>query len=199
MTSADSDLSGSRLRVARSRGAVPGLLLIVLGAWGALIPLLGGYFDFGLAPDDTWNLTNGRWWLEVLPGIVVVVGGLLLVIGSDRITTSLGGWVAAAGGVWFVIGSTVQPVIDIDSLGAPLHASDVGAMAERLALTEGLGVVIVFIAAWALGALAVVGVRDVRRSHHRAASHAHSVDIHRDNVDAPIASKREATAVEHSR
>ncbi len=133
MTSVDSDLSGNRLRVSRTRGAMPGLLLILLGAWGIFIPLIGGYFDFGLAPNDTWNLTNERWWLEVLPGIAVVVGGLLLVIGSDRITTSLGGWVAAAGGVWFVIGGTVQPVTAIDSLGSPLHNSDAGAMAERCA------------------------------------------------------------------
>ena len=198
MTSVDSDLSGNRLRVSRTRGAMPGLLLILLGAWGIFVPLIGGYFDFGLAPNDTWNLTNERWWLEVLPGIAVVVGGLLLVIGSDRITTSLGGWVAAAGGVWFVIGGTVQPVTAIDSLGSPLHNSDAGAMAERLLLTDGLGVVVVFIAAWALGALAVVGVRDVRRSRHRAARRDQTVDVRRDN-DSVNSSTDESTSLDRSR
>ena len=183
----DSSLSGSRLRISRSRGAVPGLILILLGAWGILIPLIGGYFNFGFAPNDTWNLTEARWWFEVLPGVVVVVGGLLLLIGSDRITTSLGGWLAALGGVWFVTGTTVQPILVLDALGVPLHNSDVGAMAERLMLTNGLGIVIVFISAWALGALAVVGVRDVRAAarHRTVPVRDTDVDIREKDVDAP--------------
>ena len=176
MTYVDSEVSASRLRVSRSRGAAPGILLIVLGAWGFLIPLVGGYFDFGFSPNDTWNLTNSRWWFEVLPGIVVVVGGLLLLVGANRIITSLGGWVAAAGGAWFVIGGTVQPIMNVETLGSPIHDSEVGAMAERLLLTDGLGVVIVFVAAWALGALAVIGVRDVRWANRRI-----DVDARSDN------------------
>jgi len=164
---AASETAGGRLRLARSRGAVPGVILIVLGAWAALSPLVGGYFDFGFAPDDTWNLTPARWWLEVLPGIVVILGGLLLVLGSDRITTSLGGWLGAAGGAWLAVGATVQPVTTIPALGQPLRTDDVGVMATHLLLTIGLGVVVVFVSAWALGALAVVGVRDVRRARER--------------------------------
>jgi hypothetical protein len=144
------------------------VLLILLGAWGALAPLIGPSFNFGFTPDDAWNLTNDRWWLEVLPGIVVVVGGLLLLFGTDRITASIGGWLAAAGGAWFVVGTTVQPVINVNAPGTPLHTTARGSMVERLTMFDGLGVVIVFIAAWALGALAVVGVRDVRHARRRA-------------------------------
>ena len=32
------------LQVPRSRGAICGLLLVLLGVWGALIPLVGPYF-----------------------------------------------------------------------------------------------------------------------------------------------------------
>ena len=162
------DVSVSRLRVSRSRGATCGVLLILLGAWGALIPLVGPYWNFGFTPDTTWNLTNGRWWLEVLPGLVVALGGLLLLIGTDRITASIGGWLAAAGGAWFVVGTTVQPVISVDPLGSPIHTTARGSMIEKLTMFDGLGVLIVFLAAWALGALAVVGVRDVRHARSRA-------------------------------
>ena len=37
-------------RVPRSRGAASGLLLLLLGAWGFLIPLVGPYVDFGYSP-----------------------------------------------------------------------------------------------------------------------------------------------------
>ena len=38
------------MRIPRSRGAVSGLLLIVLGAWSALIPFIGPSFDLATTP-----------------------------------------------------------------------------------------------------------------------------------------------------
>src|SRR5262249_52014882 len=48
------------LQVPRSRGAVSGLLLVLLGLWGALIPLVGPYFHYAYTPDSAWTLTAGR-------------------------------------------------------------------------------------------------------------------------------------------
>src|ERR1700712_140264 len=89
------------MRLPRSRGAFSGLLLIVLGAWGALVPFIGPYFNFAYRSDDTWVWTSARFWLEVLPGGVVALGGLLLLTSVNRFSGSIGGWLAAAGGVWF--------------------------------------------------------------------------------------------------
>ena len=170
MTELDpAEVSGGRIRIARSRGAVSGILLILLGAWGALAPLVGPYWNFGFTPNETWNMTDGRWWFQVLPGIVTVIGGLLLFFGTDRITTSIGGWIAAAAGAWYVIGVPLQPNLTLGSIGEPIHSSLRASTIERLALFEGLGVLIVFVSAYALGRLAVVGVRDVRHARHRAA------------------------------
>ena len=66
---------GGRLQMQRSRGAMSGLLLILLGAWGALAPFVGPYFDFAFSPDRAWAWTEARGWLQVLPGAVAVVGG----------------------------------------------------------------------------------------------------------------------------
>jgi hypothetical protein len=162
------DVRGGRIRIPRSRGAVSGILLILLGAWGALIPMVGPYFNFGFMPDDAWNLTEGRWWFQVLPGIVTVIGGLLLLLGTDRITASIGGWLAAAAGAWYIIGLTLQPNLSLGSIGQSFHTSLGASTFERLALFEGLGALILFISAYALGRLAVVGVRDVRHARHRA-------------------------------
>jgi hypothetical protein len=162
------EVSGGRIRIARSRGAVSGVLLILLGAWGALAPLVGPYWNWGFTPNETWSLTDGRWWFQVLPGIVTVIGGLLLFFGTDRITTSIGGWLAAAAGVWYVIGIPLEPNLTLGSIGEPIHSSLRASTFERVALFEGLGVLIVFVSAYALGRLAVVGVRDVRHARHRA-------------------------------
>ena len=48
------------LQVPRSRGAVSGLLLVLLGLWGALIPLVGPYFHYAYTPTSAWTLTTGR-------------------------------------------------------------------------------------------------------------------------------------------
>jgi hypothetical protein len=163
------DLHGGRIRIARSRGALSGFLLVLLGAWGALVPLVGPYWNFGFTPNDTWNLTDGRWWFEVLPGIVAVVGGLLLLVGTDRISASVGGWLAVAAGAWYVVGPTLQPTMtSLGSIGSPIHTSTNGSTVERLTLFVGLGALIIFVAALGLGRLAVVGVRDVRYAQTRA-------------------------------
>ena len=56
------------LRMPRSRGAVSGLLLVMLGAWGALIPFVGPHFNFAYTPNQDWAWTTARGWLEVFPG-----------------------------------------------------------------------------------------------------------------------------------
>ena len=58
--------------IPRSRGAVSGVLLVILGAIAALIPLVGPYFDFTVGPTDAWNFSDGHLWLSVVPGAVVV-------------------------------------------------------------------------------------------------------------------------------
>jgi hypothetical protein len=150
------------MRVPRSRGAFSGLLLILLGAWGALVPFIGPYFDFAYRSDETWVWTSARFWLEVLPGAVVVLGGLMLLASVNRFSGSIGGWLAAAGGAWFIVGTTLAATLDIGSIGDPQNTSKGGRALETLAYFNGLGAIILLLAAFALGRLAVVGLRDVR-------------------------------------
>ena len=66
------------LQMRRSRGAASGFLLVLLGAWGALIPFIGPYFHYAYTPDTAWTYTTARLWLEILPGAAVFLGGILL-------------------------------------------------------------------------------------------------------------------------
>jgi hypothetical protein len=192
-------------RVPRTRGAVSGALLVLLGAWGALVPFIGPYFDYSFGTDQTWHWTNARGWLEVLPGAVVVVGGWLVLISKHRVSGSLGGWLAAAGGAWFVVGQSLAPLWHTGSVGAPPSTRDAGRAVAQLGYFYGLGVLIVFLAAFALGRLAVVGVRDLqaaRRDEERAAEQARVAELERQRqVDEELRNRQaaEAAAAEQAR
>ena len=56
---------GSRFRVARTRGALSGVVLVVLGAWAALVPFIGPYFDFAYTPsaNQAWIWTAERGYM----------------------------------------------------------------------------------------------------------------------------------------
>jgi hypothetical protein len=150
----------SRLEMARSRGAITGPLLMLLGAWGALIPFFGHSFGFGYTPDNTWTWTVARGWLEVAPGAAAFLGGLLLTVSAHRVPAMFGGWLAAAGGAWLVLGTVVTPWWSAGNIGTPIGTTD-QMVWERIGMFAGLGVVIVFLAAVALGRISVIGVRDV--------------------------------------
>lgn len=130
---------------------VVALLLIALGAWGALIPFLGPYFDFAVSPDEPWRWTAARGWLSVLPGAVTVVGGLILLSSGRRGGAALGAWLAVAAGTWLAIGSVLADPLGIGPIGTPTADSAVMRAVEQLTYHELLGVVIVFLAAIILG------------------------------------------------
>ena len=151
------------LQVPRSRGAVSGLLLVLLGLWGALIPLVGPYFHYAYTPNSAWTLTTGRVWLEIVPGVATFIGGMILLASASRPLAMFGAYLAAAGGAWFALGMVIIPLWPAASTldpGSPAGATTVLRQLEHLGFYTGLGVVIVFVAALALGRLTVVGVRD---------------------------------------
>jgi len=152
------------LYMPRSRGAVTGLILIVLGAWGALIPFVGPLFNWAYTVDPAWTWTTAKGWLEVLPGVAAAVGGLLLLAAGNRASAMFGGWLAVFAGAWFVVGRTFAATLNIGDVGQPLAT---GAQADlKRALLEvtyftGLGALIVFLGGAALARVAVRHARDV--------------------------------------
>lgn len=152
-----------RMQMPRSRGAISGFLLILLGIWGGLVPFLGPVFGYSYTPANAWDPTWGRFWLEVLPAVATIVGGGWLLGSAHRAFGSLGAWLAAAGGAWFVIGQDISRLWNngIPAAGTPASASILGAVTEQIGYFVGLGTVIVFLAASALGRMSVIGRRDV--------------------------------------
>ena len=151
-----------RFAMRRSRGAVSGLLLVSLGAWGALIPFIGHYFSFGFTPDANWTWTAARAWLEVLPGAVTLLAGLLLVGATNRAGAHFAAWAAAAAGAWFALGHTFSPLWSAGYLGTP-DGGSTRAVWEQVGMFSGLGVLVVLLAAIAIGRTSLTAASDLAR------------------------------------
>jgi hypothetical protein len=146
-----------------NRGRLTGSLLVLLGAWGALVPFIGPYLGFAYTPDKAWVLTSGRLWLSVVPGAAALLGGFVVAAAADR-GAATGAFLAALGGAWFVIGRPVTafalasmhitpgtPVVPRGAFFSPGATRFV----EDFVFFYGLGVVIVFVASVALGEVVV--------------------------------------------
>ncbi len=147
--------------VPRTRGGISGFMLMLLGAWGAVIPFVGPYFGYAYTPDTTWTYTTGRLWLSIVPGAAAFLGGVMVLLAVSRPAAMTSGFLAALAGAWFVAGVPILAVITTAGPGTPVtspgsaFSAPVMRLLEGLGFHYGLGVVIVFFAALALGRFAV--------------------------------------------
>ena len=95
-------------RIPRTKGALSGLIIVLLGIWAGLVPFVGPYFHFAMHSNQHWQWFADRFWLEVLPAIVAIVGGAILMVGMTRASTMFGALLALAAGLWFIVGPNVS-------------------------------------------------------------------------------------------
>jgi hypothetical protein len=143
------------MRIARTTGAVSGLLIALLGIWGAVIPFVGPYFDYSFGVNSTWHYTTDRLVLCILPGAAALVGGVLIVKAASRGAGAFGGWLAVLAGGWFVIGPALSRVWEHTGgpIGPPLFGTTRQAL-ELIGYFYGLGAVMIALAAFAVGRFA---------------------------------------------
>jgi hypothetical protein len=142
---------GSRL--ARSTGAMGGLIVIVLGLWGALIPFVGPYFGYGFGTHASWHYGTNRLWLDILPGVVAILAGAMMLGAVSRRTGLLAGCLGLAAGAWFVVGPSVAITWEhgaIGPIGAPIGGRT-RQMFEYVGFFYGAGGLIVALVAFASG------------------------------------------------
>jgi hypothetical protein len=127
-----------------------GLVIFILGLWGGLIPFVGPYFNYALGPDHAWKWTTGRLWLDILPGVAAVLGGLMLMSAGPRPHARLGALLALAGGIWFVIGPEISQLWATGGAQGAGHGGAHRQMLEMLGFHTGLGVIVAALAGYAL-------------------------------------------------
>lgn len=141
------------LRIRSRWDSICGVLLILLGGWGALVPFVGPYFHYAYTPGGAWHFTLARLWLEVLPGAAAVLGGALVTVSAGRPAGVAGAVLAALAGGWFAVGGAVNSIWPhLGTAGVPT-GSAIQTGLEKIGYFTGLGVVIVFVAALTLGRL----------------------------------------------
>jgi hypothetical protein len=139
------------VRLPRTTGVLSGLLVLLLAVWAGLIPFVGPYFHYGFTPDQTWHYSSSRLWLDILPAAAAVVGGLMVVFARRRASGTLGGWLAVAGGAWLIVGPSLSLLWQSEpGIGNPLGGTHRQA-AEWIGYFYGVGVLIVGLAAFAMG------------------------------------------------
>jgi len=178
----------SKMRVPWTRGATSGVLLLILGAWAAVVPFIGPYLNFAYTPavNTAWHWTSARGWLEVAPGAAAFAGGLLLLTSTNRAVTIAGSWLGIAGGAWLIVGPSLADVLNMN-IGTPdpTLSTNRQALAE-LAYFYAVGALILFFAATALGRLSVQSIRDAATAEQRAAR-AETIASGTTGLDAPAA------------
>lgn len=158
-------------RIPRRRGGLCGLLLVLLGAWGALVPFVGPYFKFAYTPDHTWAYNSGRLYLSIVPGAAAALGGLLVLVTRHRGVGMLGGLLAAAGGAWFVAGQGIVTVLlkrPSISAGTPVPRSGAAVAGstttwqflEMLGFFTAVGILVILLGALAVGRFSMFSARD---------------------------------------
>jgi hypothetical protein len=187
------------LRVRRSRGALSGVLLVLLGIWGALIPFVGPYFHYAYTPDHAWDMTSGRLWLEVVPGVVTLIGGGTVLVSRFRPAALFGAWLAALAGAWFAVGTLVASHWHrVPSAGIPVGGTTRVAV-EQAGFFFGLGIVIVFLAALVLGRFSIVAASDAAVTTAEAETAAATRRAEPRRVQLTPAFRRRQTANESER
>jgi hypothetical protein len=143
------------MRMARSTGAVSGLLIVLLGIWGALIPFVGPYFDYSFGVNSAWHYTTDRLWLDIVPGAAAILGGVLLMLAATRMAGAVGGWLALLAGAWYAVGPAVSLTWEHGQgpIGRPLFGPT-RQMLELVGYFYGLGLLIAALAAFSIGRFA---------------------------------------------
>ncbi len=137
-----------------SQAKLAGVIVLILGLWGALVPFVGPSFGYGMGSSSSWTWTESHLTLHLAPGIAAVLGAALMLRGR-LVTQVFGALLAVLSGVWFVVAPSLHP------LWAGQSMSGMGGMGESalssalsaLGYHYGTGAIIAVFAAWALGSL----------------------------------------------
>jgi hypothetical protein len=145
------------MRIRRTHGILGGVLVALLGIWGALIPFVGPYFHYAYTPDKAWTYDHGRLVLEILPGTVAFVGGVLLIYAFSRHVALLGAFFGIVAGAWFALGSVLSPLwTSATYAGVPVGTTTLMRTMEQIGFFTGLGVALVLVSAAVAGRITAV-------------------------------------------
>jgi hypothetical protein len=142
-----------------------GILMILLGVWGGIVPYVGPIFGYSADGSSSWVWNSSHGILALVPGAAGVVAGLIVLsrasrstVGGGRIGLAFAGLLATAAGGWFVIGPPAWRVIH--STTYFVSAAPLRELAFVVGYSLGVGLLLVWCGAFVVG----WAVRHQRRS-----------------------------------
>lgn len=150
--------------VGEGDGAVPvagigvlGLLTLLIGAWGGIVPFIGPIIGANADGTMSWYWSAAHAWLWLVPGAVACVASAIMVGTMPRAKVGLGrrgaigaGALAVLCGAWFVIGPEAWPVL-VRSAGVFVPAPPLTSLTREIGYSYGPGVLLVLFGATAMG------------------------------------------------
>lgn len=95
------------------------LLLIVVSAWGGIIPFVGPAFGFSADGSGSWHWSLTHAVMALIPGAVAFVIGLMVLESSrglvgrrGRLSLAGAGLIVVICGAWFAFGPWAWPVVN---------------------------------------------------------------------------------------
>jgi hypothetical protein len=159
--SSSSPMTGGR-HSARAHGAgtgivTVGVVIILISAWGALIPFVEPLFGYHATGTPSWHWNAAHTLLAVVPGAVGIAMGFVVLwranevrVGGGRMGLVLAGLITMLCGAWFIVGPTAWPVMSTHgayfSSIAPLRS-----LLYQVGYAIGTGVILVVCGGYVLG------------------------------------------------
>jgi MFS family permease len=134
-----------RSQIESKRYVLSGISIIALGAWAVLGPFLG--------TDEAWRWNFNHFMLSVLPAASAVLGGLMM-LSRRRLPVSLGGLLALAGGLWFMVGPMTYVLWPSGGLGTGPALGGSVWLAQWIGFFFVTGALITLLSSYALGFVA---------------------------------------------
>jgi hypothetical protein len=134
-----------------------GMLTVLIGAWGTLIPFVGPTFGFSADGSNSWHWSFPHALLAVIPGILAVLMGVAILsdtkamgVGRGRVSLVMGGLTTLIAGAWFIVGPLAWPVL---TNNGPYYAggSPFRILVNQLGYGLGTGAILIFCGAYSLG------------------------------------------------
>jgi len=104
---------------------------------------------------EAWVWNPSQATLHLAPAVGGMLGGLLMLVGTSRAVQRLGGLLALASGLWFLLGPSLEPLWHNGAVNGALgpSGSTTVRVLEAVGYKYGTGAVMVALAAFALGLL----------------------------------------------
>ena len=133
----------------------------LVGRLGCAHPIRRTLFRLCLHPRSGVGLDRGARLARGAAWRRDGVGRPAPALSRNRATAMLGGWITVLAGAWFVVGRALAGPLGLGDVGTPVAVVESKSVVLELSYFYGLGALIIFLGAVALGRLSVRSVRDV--------------------------------------